>query len=417
MDTRNTEVQAYQKRDGTVVSKHTRRIRNRLPFLGLKRKPSELKSLLEKEESSPFRVAKPSEISSELVPVYDDFDRRKDKIERFTSKEKFHIYSSLSGLGILAASVPLTLVFPPALIVGVAASAIMPFVPHMVKRFRSLSNLLRRKIGISRVLKKFRPPRKDLKNIALRDGWDSSSLYAKRSLREKLFGTKLSMETYDGEVSSTSRLIDGSVKVSWKKLDIEKEVFFTAGGDLSGEYFSFPLDLRGANLRNINMEGVNLWKGNFDGANLEGANLANVVLESCSFRDANLQGTDFTGANLRKSDMSGADITGAEVEGVRMPRNLMGVTMSGEQFDKIKEASPEQKFDYPTHSFDYVVESLGISEKRFEYLVISGVIEVRDNSTQTRVVKGFDPNIHHVPGWSLERTREALKETSKSILN
>jgi hypothetical protein len=66
------------------------------------------------------------------------------------------------------------------------------------------------------------------------------------------------------------------------------------------------LDLRGTDLRGVNLLGASLRRADLCGADLRGADLREADL--CG---ADLQGADLLGANLRRADLLGADLQGA----------------------------------------------------------------------------------------------------------
>ncbi|BCL38974.1 pentapeptide repeat-containing protein [Nostoc sp. MS1] len=68
------------------------------------------------------------------------------------------------------------------------------------------------------------------------------------------------------------------------------------------------IDIRGANLREANLENANLYRINLCGANLSQANLCGTVLIA-----ADLSGANLAGANLSYSILSAANLTGANL--------------------------------------------------------------------------------------------------------
>jgi hypothetical protein len=57
-----------------------------------------------------------------------------------------------------------------------------------------------------------------------------------------------------------------------------------------------------------------------------------------------------------------------------------------------------------------VLEQLDVSERQFEFLVLSGAVKVRDNQTKERVLSGFKPDAHHIPGWEIDAVKKHLAE-------
>src|SRR6266851_4054604 len=93
--------------------------------------------------------------------------------------------------------------------------------------------------------------------------------------------------------------------------------------------------LEGASLNEAQLESANLFRAQLEGANLswaqlEGADLFRAQLEGADLREAqlegaNLSGANLNGANLRNALLSGADLSGAQLRGA----NLRGAQLEG----------------------------------------------------------------------------------------
>ena len=71
------------------------------------------------------------------------------------------------------------------------------------------------------------------------------------------------------------------------------------------------------------------------------------------------------------------------------------------EFDRVDFANFEMDtVIYEQFSFQEAKERLGVTDRQFEFLVLSGVVEVRDNETKKVVHGGFDTDKHHVPPWA-----------------
>ena len=68
------------------------------------------------------------------------------------------------------------------------------------------------------------------------------------------------------------------------------------------------VQLRNADLRNLDIVYINWFLGDFSGANFSDGHIG-----ESSFYDTNLQGTDFTGAMLEDVDFIGSDLSGADL--------------------------------------------------------------------------------------------------------
>lgn len=126
-------------------------------------------------------------------------------------------------------------------------------------------------------------------------------------------------------------------------------------------------------------------KTSFDNASLKNVVFSNVLLSNVSFVDADLTGTKFLNTKVglgHKLDVTGSNIT-------------------RQQINDLMNASSWVELIYKKYSFDEAIEKSGITEKQFEFLVLSGSVEVYDNFG-SRVESNFDPNSHHLPQWEIQ---------------
>jgi len=88
------------------------------------------------------------------------------------------------------------------------------------------------------------------------------------------------------------------------------------------------LDLRDAELENMNLENVNLAeadleKANFSFANFKNANLAFSNLENANFSFANFEGANFTAADLENAHLEDANLVGARFSGANLKKAIL----------------------------------------------------------------------------------------------
>lgn len=208
-----------------------------------------------------------------------------------------------------------------------------------------------------------------------------------------------------------------------QKFVVPRKLYFYPGVDVSKTDFGFPLILPGVNLEGANFESVYLSTANLDGANLDGTNWANSRLmlrgwdntspaNRLSFKNASLRGADLTNAHFQLCDMSGANLTGAKLKGAILPRDLTNIRITNEQFEELTadgmSLDEPYRYEYPKRTFQEAIEELGLDESKFEYLVLSKVIRIRNNKTNRIVTSNFDPEKHHVPVWEIEAAKKAL---------
>lgn len=133
-------------------------------------------------------------------------------------------------------------------------------------------------------------------------------------------------------------------------------------------------DVTGCHLKNCIFEYQDLQGMRFD--NTIGQN---IVFKSCKLRDASFVDTRWNKLSLERAFMHNAQWDGARVD--------------------CKFVGNANRLLYNKYSLEEALEKSGLSKKRFEFLVLSGVIEVRDNETLSKVKSSFDVDKHHVPPW------------------
>jgi uncharacterized protein YjbI with pentapeptide repeats len=93
--------------------------------------------------------------------------------------------------------------------------------------------------------------------------------------------------------------------------------------NLEGSILSMS-DISTASLQGIKLQGAVLKLTNFQKASLQGANLQGVSAEKANFKQANLQGANFQGADLEGSDLEGAFLQGANLQGTSLANAFLG---------------------------------------------------------------------------------------------
>ncbi len=94
-------------------------------------------------------------------------------------------------------------------------------------------------------------------------------------------------------------------------------------------------NLRWANLERVNLERANLERANLERANLERANLEQVNLERANLERAKLEGANLERANLQRANLGGANLQRANLRGA----NLRGANL---RWAKLEEAKLEE---------------------------------------------------------------------------
>lgn len=117
-----------------------------------------------------------------------------------------------------------------------------------------------------------------------------------------------------------------------------------------------------------------------------------LEFEHCDLYDARFDESSFSDVNFGKS-------------------YLWSSTWSGAYLDaKFNDVMLEC---YTQHSMQDALDRSGMSQAKFEFLVMSGAVEVRDNRTLQKVTSGFDIDKHHVPPWVYENIDNLIPKSSR----
>lgn len=192
-----------------------------------------------------------------------------------------------------------------------------------------------------------------------------------------------------------------SVDSGFHRCSLENFTFFRVGQD-RGVHTLERLDFVDSSLIDCMFSESNFSKSNFSGSRLEECEFGRVDLLDANFSDTEADKTFFYLSNLNYANLSSARwkktlVRGGSLLGV----NWKNVSFSCDFLNEIK------KLEYEQFTFSDTIKNCGISQKEFEFLVLSGAIEVRDNETLERVRSEFDPNKNHVPVWAFENLKHS----------
>lgn len=424
---RRIRVKEYERQDGTIVRAHEKNVTSSpgvppVSTLDL----FSLEQIVEEERP----------VLDSSYPEKEDWQNAKDKMfeeqdeisRRFAEYREDQYYEGgkpyITALASLFA-VPAGFVLGgPILGIPAAAAFVAKFVWDVGKpeiyKFFALRNLRKK---LSRTIGKPSLSWSKIRELAKKY---PSSRKRRRPLKEILFGEKSYSRRYYSRndskhgIKSRSRIKangTGSIKVIDEDYgEAEFEVRIHPGLNLEEKSLNFAFNVPGANLRYANFHNVVFEEGlNFNNADLRGANLSGAKLNWNSMDGAifsTMCNTDLRGANLEGADLQaiarveGTSFEGANITNTHLPKNLRGAHFSREQ---LKLIYPNlHKYVYDQVSFSDALKELDITEKQFEFLVVSGVVEVRSNDTKEKIVNNFDPDAHHVPKWEIETLKHVL---------
>lgn len=185
--------------------------------------------------------------------------------------------------------------------------------------------------------------------------------------------------------------------------------------DFLGDQIDVSVVAPGVNLRKANMEGVlftnlvDFSGGDFRGANLNGVKFANprTTLLGADLRDSTIRGVDLRLVDIRKCDLRGANLSGTQ-----LPTDIEGVKFDLNQYEQfIRPNIDNFNLTFETFSLEDALKKSEVSEKQFEFLVLSGTIIVLDELGH-KVNKNFDLKNNFVPLWEIERFKKTVSPES-----
>lgn len=150
-------------------------------------------------------------------------------------------------------------------------------------------------------------------------------------------------------------------------------------------------------------------------SNIRRAEIVDCKFDGTYFEKVEARQVNFSGAQgkfaFRSSDLNEANFTDVNMEVTFQLTPVYGATWKNSLVDchvlGAHEYALPQPF-YEQYSFKDVIKHNGLTDKQFEFMVLSGVIQVYDNIRMKRVESGFNPGDHHVPPWTYESIKNAL---------
>lgn len=428
---RRIVVNAYKRQDGTAVRAHEKNIPHASPNLTKKASEIDLLGLIEGEYKPATRQLSSSEIISKFWDVGNENRSASDKLENVSEKAKIPIAGSvvagIPAMGIVAAgSGAAALPFLGVVAVSLVAVSSIPWlVASVIKRLK--------KRKIKKELKGFLKSPVSKKEIQEKVAQNPTDLFPTSSKMRKKEIVETSYHEPGDHGRHRAPIIEAKVELRNNGTGVMTvPIDFYHGGHMFNETFDTVTEFYPeADLSKRSIEGrfegenMNLQKANFFQTTFEGgviwknSDLRNINLSETKFKlNSNMEGSDLRDANLEKADLgmvslTGADLRGANITDTKLPVSLEGIIFDDEQKNLISDSLHEHI--YEKVSFQDAIEKLDVSEKQFEFLVLSQGIKVRDNQSSHIVTQNFDPMEQHVDLWEVERVKKTIQE-NPSIL-
>ena len=217
-------------------------------------------------------------------------------------------------------------------------------------------------------------------------------------------GNKDKFTSFDGCTISDSQFHDTDFRITSFKDTIFENSFFSSCTFMiekpvaENEYSNLAIkkskivmvDFFESNLENVNITGSTIKDSVFLRVKGPNLNFAGSTIDNTSFFESDLRETDFSEVTINGCRIEETDLNDSEWERSRVSWGTIFSTGKS----------------YEQYSFEESLRHLDLTEKQFEFLVVSHALEVRDNNTQRIIRSGFDPSKHHLPPWSLENMRQ-----------
>lgn len=167
--------------------------------------------------------------------------------------------------------------------------------------------------------------------------------------------------------------------------------------DFSNTKFFAPATFRSALLQGANFSNIDTREMDFVNSDLRNANFENAVIHRSSFRNAQIDGANFKNAKIQNTRKINIDLSDDQLLSLHP--------------DSFNPSSTRDLIIYDQISFEDAIETLGLTEKQFEFLVTSGGLQVRSNETQEVVDKNFSPKNHHITRRDLIMMKRTLNNS------
>lgn len=160
------------------------------------------------------------------------------------------------------------------------------------------------------------------------------------------------------------------------------------------------LNVEGSEFRSSRFIKVNARKLRASGSNFERA-----VMGSNDDR-SDFSGSDFSEANFKLSVLGNSKVKGckwtkANTSGMEIFDHIKGTPLSVAEGHSGDVASLKET-SYEHYSLPQAAKKMGATDKAFEFLVVSGAVEVRHNLTKQKVSEDFDISMNHIPAWQMQ---------------
>lgn len=222
--------------------------------------------------------------------------------------------------------------------------------------------------------------------------------------------SKLRIVSFDSSEFFRSNFNNSELSLSvFKSCDLDQVNFCVERNKESPTLFAtkfLKTTLAGSSFDRVHIDGGTFIDCEFDYSSFHVSDVYSTRFENCTadhltFEDTRVMGAEFESSHFYECFWSETEFQGVLFKDSSIKETyLRDVELIDCEFDNLSIRDTDVKgVVYAEYTFSDAQQKLGVTEKQFEFLVLSGAIEVRDNKTLRRVTSGFDPRLHHVPPW------------------
>lgn len=245
---------------------------------------------------------------------------------------------------------------------------------------------------------------------------------------ENYYSTKLGKWWLDRRINKRNKRLAKKAKRHWKNTQVENSTFTNckfasvrlADAKLTNSQFVdstfFKTDMTNMDVRGNSFAGSSFFQVKGVGLQAENTNFSNVSFgknnEKSDMRNSNFTNAVFDDAEIGNTNLRGSIWKGAKTDKMHVFKidnsPLTVVENSSGEITTLNQTS------YEHYSLYDAAKKIDATDKAFEFLVVSGSIDVRHNLTKQRIEKDFDPSINHVPVWQMQNLLEAAGKTAQN---
>lgn len=125
---------------------------------------------------------------------------------------------------------------------------------------------------------------------------------------------------------------------------------------------------------------------------------------------SNFSGSDFSNADFTDTVLNNSNFKKSKWDNANTSEMIIFPDLGHERISTVNEENGTVKTlkdtSYEHYSLHDAAKELGATEKAFEFLVVSGAVEVRHNLTKSKVKENFNTSLNHIPVWQMQNLKK-----------